>query len=91
MKRDEGRQIDIALGFLALAALLLAAVPALLVWGWHLMSPSDPGTILALIASWVCALAILAGCVWIRHRLCSTTPSSSKAVNETAEAPIPSP
>ena len=31
MKRDEGRQIDIALGFLALAALLLAAVPALLV------------------------------------------------------------
>lgn len=67
----------LTLGFLMLCALLLAAVPALMVWKWHIMSLADPSALIGLIAAWVAALIILAVCVWYQRQL-HTKPTAAQ-------------
>lgn len=83
----ESKKIYLALGFLALCAIVLAAVPALMVWRWEMMSLSDPAALIGLIASWVVALVLLVGCGWYyrqvreraQHRAAAPVPSAAES------------
>ena len=46
----------------------------------------DPTTILCLIASWVCALMIMAVCTWYYHQI-HTTSARPEMVGKTADSP----
>lgn len=76
----------LSLALIYLFAILLAVIPALMVWKWHLMAAGDPTTVLCLIASWVCALLIMAVCTWYYHQI-NTTASRPEMVGKTADSP----
>lgn len=76
----------LSLALIYLFALLLAVIPALMVWKWHLMAAGDPTTVLCLIASWVCALLIMAVCTWYYHQI-HTTASRPEVLRKTADSP----
>lgn len=88
MKHTSNAKTYFALAFFTLVALLLAIVPALMVWQWHMMSAADPAVILGLAAGWVCALAILAGCAWY-YRLTRAAAVQSEPVQRAADSPLP--
>lgn len=79
----------LALFLLSAAALLLAILPALMVWVWRLMPISDPVNLLALAASWVCALAILAGCAWYYRKLRAEARAADTQETMAADIPVP--
>lgn len=76
----------LSLALIYLFAILLAVIPALMVWKWHLMVAVDPTTILCLIASWVCALLIMAVCTWYYHQI-HTTSARPEVIGKTADSP----
>lgn len=76
----------LSLVLIYLFAILLAVIPALMVWKWHLMVAVDPTTILCLIASWVCALLIMAVCTWYYHQI-HTTFARPEVVGKAADSP----
>ena len=76
----------LSLALIYLFAILLAVIPALMVGKWHLMAAVDPTTILCLIASWVCALLIMAVCTWYYHQI-HTTSARPEMVGKAADSP----
>lgn len=76
----------LSLALIYLFAILLAVIPALMVWKWHLMAAGDLTTVLCLIASWVCALLIMAVCTWYYHQI-HTTASRPEVLRKTADSP----
>lgn len=50
------------------------------------MAAGDPTTVLCLIASWVCALLIMAVCTWYYHQI-HTTASRPEVLRKTADSP----
>lgn len=79
----ESKKIYLALGFVTLCALALAAVPALMIWRWEMMSLSAPSVLIGLIASWVAALVLLIGCGWYYRQV-------RERAQRRAAAPVPS-
>ena len=86
MKSDMMKKSYVSLALIYLFAILLAVVPALMVWEWHMMALSNPTTVLCLIACWVCAVLIWAGCTWYFRQLRSVS-SQSQVVGKTADSP----